>query len=247
MSSFAQFVISELVRWNPLSNWVRDFRTRLQLFQLTRHRETRLGRGCILQDVTLGRYNGIGDHAELFGVSLGDFSYVGEGSTLSLVDVGRFCSIGPGVRIGLGMHPARRFVSSHPAFFTSRRQVGRTFSDAILFEETRPVSIGNDVWIGANVLIVDGVHIADGAIVAGGAVVSKDVAPYTIVGGVPARPIGTRFSPDQIQDLLRLRWWEWPEQVLAQRWRAFQDIDSFVAAFGSDSAPKPPAAGTQPP
>lgn len=131
-------------------------------------------------------------------------------------EIGAFCSIGPEVNIGgLGNHPIN-WLSTHPAFYSTRKQSGKTFAVTDLFDELRPNKIGNDVWIGARALILDGISIGDGAIIAAGSVVAKDVAPYAIVGGVPARVIRTRFDSTVIEALLKWQWWHLPDEVLAR-------------------------------
>lgn len=129
-------------------------------------------------------------------------------------DIGAFCCIGPEVLIGgLGRHPTN-FISAHPVFYSTRLQSGKTFAEKDLVEEISRVSIGSDVWIGARAMILDGINVGDGAIVAAGAVVIKDVPPYAIVGGVPAKLIRYRFSPDVISLLLEWKWWQLPDSVL---------------------------------
>ncbi len=130
-------------------------------------------------------------------------------------DVGRFCSIAPGVIAGLSNHPTT-FLSTHIFSHANR---DRRFRDDPVFLgmkseesfENRKLrtSIGNDVWIGAGSIIVRGVSIGDGAIVAAGAVVAKDVPPYAIVGGVPARVIKFRFDAPTIERLIRVQWWRY--------------------------------------
>ena len=91
--------------------------------------------------------------------------------------------------------------------------------------------IGNDVWIGLNATILDGVTIGDGAIVAAGAVVTKDVPPYAVVAGVPAKIIKYRFTESQIDFLLKFRWWEKDRKWIQQNYKRFQDIESFIEAY----------------
>lgn len=145
--------------------------------------------------------------------SIGRFTYVA-GAKIVLTEIGSFCSIGPNVRIGgLGSHPVH-WISTHPAFYSTLMQCGTTFSKVDKFEEEKRTALGNDVWIGANATILDGVRIGHGAIVAAGAVVTKEVPPYGIVGGVPAKIIRYRFSADVIDALLEWQWWNLPEKAL---------------------------------
>ena len=152
-----------------------------------------------------GNYNTIYKHARLLNTELGDLSYVARNCQIYNTKIGKYTCIGPNVNTGMGAHPSKEYVSSHPLFYSTLGQSsGLTIVDKNLFEEHPTTTIGNDVWIGNNVSIKYGVTIGDGAIIGSGAIVTKDVEPYSIVGGVPAKVIKHRFSPEQIKFLLRL-------------------------------------------
>jgi acetyltransferase-like isoleucine patch superfamily enzyme len=129
---------------------------------------------------------------------LGKFTYVSASSVLNNVSVGAFTSIGPSCKIGLGIHPTDKFVSTSPIFYSTKNMFKTKFTAVNSFDEYNRIEIGNDVWIGANVIIKDGVRIGDGAIIAAGAVVTKDVSPYEIIGGIPAKHIRFRFDEEKI-------------------------------------------------
>lgn len=167
-------------------------------------------------DCSFSDYNRLYQRTFLRACRLGRMSYVAEGSRLGFSTVGAYASIGPDVRIGgLGRHPVDR-LSTHPAFYSARLQAGMSFVERDLEDELPAVTLGNDVWIGAGAIVLDGLTLGDGCVVAAGAVVTRDVAPYAIVGGVPARLIRYRFDDATIEALLAWRWWEQDPARLAQ-------------------------------
>jgi acetyltransferase-like isoleucine patch superfamily enzyme len=165
-------------------------------------------------DVTFSPYVRLYGATTLSKATIGRHTYLYSCKAANLT-VGSFCSIGPGTRLGgMGTHPLH-MVSTHPVFFSTRRQSGLSFAEVNEFEEYRFTTIGNDVWIGANALVLDGVTVGDGAVVAAGAVVTKEVPAYAIVGGVPAKVIRYRFPLADIDLLLSLKWWSQPDEVLS--------------------------------
>lgn len=151
--------------------------------------------------------------------------------------IGCYCSIADHVRTCFGSHPTSVAVSTFPAFYYDTASgLGYTYSttsqqEAGVYKKAAEdfiVDIGNDVWIGSHVLIMDGVRIGDGAIVAAGAVVTKDVPPYAIVGGVPAKVLKYRFTPKQIEFLLQFKWWNRDPQWIEAHWKDFQNIKQFM-------------------
>jgi len=149
--------------------------------------------------------------ASLMNVSINEFSYV-TSSKLCCVNVGKYCSIGPGSFIGgLANHPWR-FISTSPLFYSRSPEfkLNSEFCDNDVIDNyPDTVDIGNDVWIGANVLILPGVKVGDGVVIGAGAVVTKNIDPFSIVAGVPARVIKKRFGDDVIQKLIDAKWWDW--------------------------------------
>lgn len=160
-------------------------------------------------------------------LKVGKGTYIAMNSFISMTEIGKFCSIGPNFLCGFGIHPTNT-LSTSPAFYSTMKQNGMTFSSTNKIEERKPIKIGNDVFIGMNVSILDGVTIGDGAVVAAGAVVNKDVEPYSIVGGVPAKHIKYRFSKEQIEALLKIQWWDWSDEKLQEVEKNFFEVDKFI-------------------
>lgn len=138
---------------------------------------------------------------------VGGYTYIRENTKISNTKIGKFCSIAQNVTINPGKHEISNF-STHPSTYSfTNRPIGVTFSSRDYYEEFEMCEIGNDVWIGTNVTIMPGVKISDGAVIASGSVVTKNIEPYQIVGGVPAKHIKYRFENNKIKELLDLEWW----------------------------------------
>ena len=163
---------------------------------------------------------------------VGAFSYISPGCVLHETNIGRYCSIGDSVQI-LSQHPTDR-LTTHPITYQSifPPPFDVSPSAAATYSSIEPTYIGNDVWIGSGVRIKSGVHIGDGAIVAAGAVVTKDIAPFAVVGGVPAKIIRMRFDKALLDRLQQVQWWQFNLLGLALEWgqpgQALEDLQSLV-------------------
>lgn len=163
----------------------------------------------ISKDVSI--YAQLGEHVRIYentlidkNVSIGRYSYVSNNSKIySNTSIGAFCSIGPNVIISPGEHSYNN-LTTHPILYDKSWNNNITVSECI----NRKTIIENDVWIGCNAIIKSGITIGTGAIIGAGAVVTKDVLPYSIVAGNPAKIIKYRFEKNKIDELLTEKWWE---------------------------------------
>ena len=184
------------------------------------------------------KYTKIGKEAYFEG-HLGQCSYVGEYSKI-YGWVGRFTSIAANVEVITGVHPFKYpYVSTSPLFISDKGQAGLVIVDKCLMNEFKYadpnnrfcVIIGNDCWLGYKCSIIAGVTIGDGAVVLSHAVVTKNVPPYAIVGGVPAKIIGFRYNEQQIKDLLSIKWWDFPIEQIIKDKDLFLEIDNFLDKY----------------
>lgn len=187
-----------------------------------------------VHDCVLGRWTRVGARTSLSEVAMGAYSYIVNDSSATYAEIGKFCSIARDARINPGNHPTWKAAQHHFSYRAVSYRLAES-DDQEFFEWRRShrVVLGHDVWIGHGATILPGVTVGTGAVVGAGAVVSKDVAPFTIVGGVPSRPIRERF-PKAVQDgLLALAWWDWSHERLADAVEDFRrlDADAFVEKY----------------
>ena len=181
-------------------------------------------------------YNAIGCNSKFTG-RMGRCSYMANDCDL-YASIGRFTSIGDNVKSIMFRHPLTYpFVSTSPMFYSTLKQCGSNFATKNLFQECvmadakehSAIVIGNDCWINSNVTFISGVTVGDGAVVLAGAVVTRDVPPYAIVAGVPAKVIKYRFSEKDIEWLLNKKWWNRDADWIRKNWQAFNDMDKLRA------------------
>lgn len=186
-----------------------------------------VGRDTSLNSATLGSWTEVGDRCTLENVVMGDYSYCGADCILQNTEIGKFSNIAAHVRLGPTAHPLDRPTLHH---FTYRRAAyGFAATDDEAFfaaRAARVLSIGHDTWIGHGAIVMPGLTIGNGAVIGAGSVVTRDVEPWTIVAGNPARIIRRRFPPEVAEAMERIRWWDWQHDVLQQR------LDDFSGSAG---------------
>jgi len=218
----------KVLKRNPVVIWL--YRAIQSTAMEFRSRNLKIGYLSKCVSCSFGNYNTIYKNVSLNTVLLGDFTYVSDGTKISKAKIGKFCSIGPDCKIGLGKHPSSKFVSTHPVFFSMLKQAQVSFSNKNRFEEFEEINIGNDVWVGANAIILDGVTVSDGVIIGAGSVVTKDIPPYAIVGGIPAKIIKYRFERNEIDQLLKIKWWDMDLDYLRKNYKKLHDIKKFLVS-----------------
>jgi phosphonate metabolism protein (transferase hexapeptide repeat family) len=191
---------------------------------ILRDPKPRIHQSALLQDVECGPFSEVGQRVVLRDVKLGDFSYIERHSEAIYADIGKFCSIASNARINALEHPMERLtthkLSYRPNEYFFFQGVDQEFRSR---RQNKRVSIGHDVWIGHGAVIMPGLSIGDGAVIGANAVVTKDVEPYAVYAGVPAKLLKWRFQEGIRERLLALKWWDWPHETLAD---AIPDIQS---------------------
>jgi phosphonate metabolism protein (transferase hexapeptide repeat family) len=180
-----------------------------------------------IRDCVFGKFTVVGVRAVLAEVVLGDYSYFSRGGEAIYTTVGKFTSIGANVRFNALDHPMHR-ISQHnityrPNEYFTGGKIDKNFRE---FRQSKRVTVGNDVWVGHGAIVMPGISIGHGAVIAAGAVVTKDVEPYAVVAGVPAKRIKWRFETSIRDGLMALAWWDWDLDTLA---KAIPDMQALTA------------------
>lgn len=198
------------------------------LIQKILHPNCIIDAASICKHVKLAKGVTLGHGSHICAGSIGKYTYINKNCLIdrNTQSIGNFCSIAYGVKIGLGNHPTS-WVSSHPFAYDSKYgfiKQNKTFQEQI----TEKCIIGNDVWIGANAVVLAGVKVGDGAIIGANSLVNKDIEPYSIVAGIPAKHIRYRFDESTIKKLLDLKWWDWDDQTIKERIDLFDQSDRLL-------------------
>lgn len=189
--------------------------------------------GVVFIESKLEGMNILFNDTQLISSTLGRHTYIQKHTTIVNAEIGKFCSIASNVSIGPGTHKIDG-ISTHPAFFLKNTPLIKTFVDKDLFDSSKKSIIGHDVWIGEKVVIIDGIKIGTGAIVAAGAIVTKDVEPYAVVGGVPAKHIKYRFDSETIDLLQKSEWWNYPEEWFEKNSELMLNTAEFIEYLRND-------------
>ena len=191
-----------------------------------------LHEGAFVQKSRIGSWTEIGRNTTIVESTIGDYTYDDGEVSIFYSQIGRYCSIANRVRINPGNHPRDRVTQHHMTY--RRVQFGLDNEDDEEFfawRRAHPCIIGHDVWIGHAAVILPGVRIGTGAVVGASAVVTRDVEPYQVVAGVPARPLRFRFSEDVIARILQSKWWEWTRPQLEERWQDLCSLSDFLEKY----------------
>lgn len=202
-------------------------------------RASRIDPSARLREVVVGDWVEIHHDVYVEYSTIGDYSYLQEYVSVADATIGKFVAIASSTRVGPPDHPMHRLSQHRFSYVPEYYWPGET-RDHAFFAERRKArcSIGNDVWIGHNVTVLSGITVGNGAVLAAGAVVTRDVAPYTIVAGVPARPVRRRFPKDLAARIERLAWWDWSDEAIQRASRDVRDLsaEAFLAKYEFSTA-----------
>lgn len=189
----------------------------------------RVVRGTSILNSNIDKTAKVYSGSTFYNSKLGRYSYVGYDSEVVNCEIGSFCSIANGFIAGGAKHPME-WVSTSPVFYNVGSGTGRHLGH-LSVEDTACTIIGNDVWIGSRVIVLQGVHVGTGAVVGAGAVVTKDVPPYAVVAGCPAKIIKYRFDGEVVDQLLKSDWWLLPDERLKDLAKYMNKPDLFLCKF----------------
>ena len=193
----------------------------------SKHPTCRFDMSCHIAECEFEKYVVVYDHNRLFRSKIGAYSYIQTGGRVFNSDIGKFCSIAANVSIAPGRHEMK-CVTTYPSFSYLTPALPNIYVTENKFPSFSKVIIGNDVWIGEKAVILDGVKIGNGAVIASGAIVVKDVEPYSVVGGVPARHIKYRFDEETIKLLQSSQWWNYPDDWFNKNAGLMLDVEKFI-------------------
>jgi len=197
-------------------------------------KDPRIDPAAVVKESMMGAWTAVGARTLIQETVFGDYSYASNDCDIIYSQIGKFCSIAGHVRINPGNHPLWR-AALHHFTYRSRSYELDPEDDQEFFNWRRdhPVVLGDDVWIGHGAILLPDVKVGTGAVVGAGAVVTKDVRPFTIVAGVPAKTLRRRVPPEVEAALMRIRWWDWPHEKLANALEDFRKLDAgeFAAKY----------------
>ncbi len=202
----------------------------VKLYESVKITESYIGENCVVGDFSrvtnsiVKGYNRIDRNTLLYHSFMGFCSYIGSNSVVMHSSIGKYCSIAWGVTIGPANHDYRK-ISSHDFLYNRFYNIMPPDTSPLYDRFEKKTIIGNDVWIGTNVTILNGLDIGDGAVIGANTIVTADVPPYSIVVGNPGRVVKFRFSAEIISQLIELKWWDLPHEVLQEKFNLFRSND----------------------
>ncbi len=182
----------------------------------------------------IGCWAALGPNTVIMESTFGDYSYTAGDTSINYADIGKFCSIASHACINPGNHPMGRVMQHHATYRRVAYGLASTDDEEFFnWRRAHRVVIGHDVWVGHGAIVLPGVTVGTGAVIGAGAVVTRDVEPYTIAVGVPARYLRRRFPGDVADKLMAIAWWDWPRELLQERLADFLDLDVFLRKYSA--------------
>ncbi|QXD31740.1 hypothetical protein [Candidatus Pelagisphaera phototrophica] len=189
----------------------------------------RIHESARIRESYLGSYTDVGPGCSLRECSMDDYSYLASHVGAVWTEIGKFCSIASQTRINPGNHPTWRVTTNHCTYRRRQYNLDEVDDDEFFdWRKSHSCRIGHDVWIGHGVVVTAGCSIGTGACIGAGAVVTKDIPPYAIAVGVPAKVIKFRFEKDVISRLMEAAYWDWDREMIENNFADLRDMDTFL-------------------